>query len=101
VHPASAYFDHEQDVQAAQKDRVEVEKVAGQQPVGLAAQEHPPRGVRIPWRGTMPMVTQDPPDGRLTQAMAQTQEFAVHSPISPLRVLSREPVDQLADLLGR
>jgi hypothetical protein len=49
----------------------------------------------------MPMVAQDPPDGRLTQAMAQTQEFAVHSPISPLRVLSREPVDQLADLLGR
>jgi hypothetical protein len=28
--PARAYFDHEQDVQPAQEDRVEVEEIAGQ-----------------------------------------------------------------------
>ena len=44
VHPAAADLQHEQDVQALEADRVDVEKAAGQQPAGLGAQEHPPGG---------------------------------------------------------
>jgi hypothetical protein len=97
--PAGAYFDHEQYVQAPQEDRVEVEEVAGQQPVGLSAEECLPRGVRISWRGAQPVGAQDPPDGRVAEPVAQAQQFAVDSAIPPPWVLSREPRNQLANLL--
>lgn len=90
MHPASAHLDHEQHIQPAQKDRVKMEEIAGQQPLGLTAQKRPPRGVHLPGSWTIPLGAQDPSHGRLTQLIAQTEEFAVHSPISPPGVLARE-----------
>jgi hypothetical protein len=42
VDAASGVFDEEQDVQAAQEDRVDVEEVSRQDGVGLGRQEHTP-----------------------------------------------------------
>lgn len=91
-HPASAYLDEEQNVPATQEDRVETEETAGQQPVGLSAQERRSRGVRLLGRWATTVDAQDPPHGRLPQPITQTQEVTVHSPISPPAVLARKPV---------
>ena len=48
------HLHHEQGVQAAQADRVDVEEVAGQQAVRLSAQERPPGGVLSPGRWLAP-----------------------------------------------
>jgi hypothetical protein len=98
VDPAGLDFDHEEHVQAVQEDRVEVEEVAGQQPVGRGAEERPPQGVRLSGCRANPVAAQDPPHGRLTDPVAQAEEFTVHAAISPPWVLSRESADQLADL---
>lgn len=83
--PDECVFRSRTAVQAAQEDRVKVEEIAGQQPAGRTAQKCPPGRVQLPERGTVLTVAQDPPHGRLTKPVAQTEEFAVHSPISPLR----------------
>jgi hypothetical protein len=85
----------------AQKDRVKVEEIAGQQPLGLTAQKRPPRGVHLPRSWTIPLGAQNPSHGRLTQPIAQIEEFAVHAPISPPGVLARESGDYVADLAVR
>ena len=46
VHVPGGHLHDEQHVQAAEEDRVDVEEVAGQQPLRLSAQERPPGGVR-------------------------------------------------------
>ena len=70
VDPAGGYLDDEQDVQAAQEHRVEMEEIAGQQPVGLGAQKGPPGSVRLPGCWAQPTGAQDPPHGRLPQPVA-------------------------------
>jgi hypothetical protein len=101
MHPSSVHLDHEQHIKPAQKDRVEVEEVASQQHIGLGTQECPPRGVHLPGRRATAVAAQDPPHGRCTQLTAQTEDFAMYSPISPLGILACESVDQLAGLLVR
>jgi hypothetical protein len=61
-------------------------------------QEGPPRGVPVAWRRADAVGAQDPPDGRVTELVAQVNEFAVHSAVSSLWIFSGEPVDQFADL---
>ena len=72
--PAAAYFDHEQDVQAAQDDRVEVEE--SRRPaacwrgcVGMSARRCPHLVARGLAGGA-----QDPPDGRVAEPVAQAEE---------------------------
>jgi hypothetical protein len=70
VHVPGGYLYDEQHVQAAEEDCVDMEEVAGQQPVRLGAQECPPGGVlragRWPARGA-----EDPPDGRRAEVIAE------------------------------
>jgi len=75
-----------------------VEEVAGQHPLGLGTQKCPPRRIHVTWRRTDAVGAQDSPDSRVSELVAKANEFTVHSAISPLRVFSGEPVDQLADL---
>ena len=49
VHAPGHDLHDEQHVQTLEKDRVDMEEVAGQQPLCLRAQERPPGGVRV-WR---------------------------------------------------
>jgi hypothetical protein len=41
---------------------------------------------------------QDPPHGRFTQLITQTEDFTMYSPISPLGILARKSVDHFTDL---
>ena len=47
VHAPGRYLHNEQHVQACEEDRVHVEEVAGQQAVGLGAEERPPGGLQM------------------------------------------------------
>src|SRR5262249_44645267 len=83
------------------KDRVKMEEIAGQQPLGLTARERAPRGVHLPGRRATAVGAQDPPPGGFTQLITQTEEFAVYSPISPPGILAREPGDHFTNLAVR
>jgi hypothetical protein len=64
VHVPGRHLHDEQDVQASEEDRVDLEEVAGQQPLRLGAQERPPGGVHLLRRRSASLAAQDPPDGR-------------------------------------
>ena len=70
VHVPGGHFQYEQYVQAAEEDRVDMEEVAGQQPVRLCAEERSPGGVltagRWPAGGA-----QDAPDGCRAEVVAE------------------------------
>lgn len=98
MHSAGADLHHEQDVQATQEDRVNVEEVAGQQSGRLRAQERSPRGIGLTRTRTNPAGAQDAPNGGLTEAMAQPREFAMNPAIAPAGILPSEPKHDLAYL---
>jgi len=100
VHVPGRYLHHEQYVKALEEDRVDMEEVAGQQPVRLSAQERPPGGVRVPRRWSAPPGAQDPPHGRLADLVTEPGQLAVHPAVPPCRVLSRQPQPQVTDLLA-
>jgi len=70
VHVPGVYFHDEQHVQASEEDCVDMEKIAGQQPMRLSAEERPPGGVvaagRWPTCGA-----KDPPDGCRAELVAE------------------------------
>jgi hypothetical protein len=70
VHVPGRYFHDEQHVQAAEEDRVDVEEIAGQQPVRLSAEERPPGGVVAAGRWPAGSA-EDPPDGRRAEVVAE------------------------------
>jgi hypothetical protein len=63
VHAAAVVFDHEQDVEAAQEDGVDVGEVDGEDGVGLCGQELSPGRTGPAGRGIESGVLQDRPDG--------------------------------------
>jgi hypothetical protein len=75
-----------------------VEEVGGEHAGGLGAQELPPAGVGVPhgcrWD---PVALQDPADRRGADLVAVFEQFALHSAVSPVRVLRRHPYDQRGD----
>ncbi len=84
---AGVEFDDDQNVEAAQEDRVDVSVVAGQYRLGLGGAELAPCGA-IPPRGWVDAGgIEDVPDGRRADLEAQSGQFAVDSPVSLARVL--------------
>jgi hypothetical protein len=72
VHPAGRHLHDEQDIQPPQEDRVDGEEVAGQQALGLGAQESTPGCIKAGGRsGPVPAGAQDPADGRLADLVAE------------------------------
>jgi hypothetical protein len=63
VDASTAEFDEEQDVQAAQRDRLDREEVAGEQARRLAAQKHGPAHRCAPRRGLEPGRGKQAPNG--------------------------------------
>ena len=82
-----AHFHDEQDVQAAQRDGVEREKVGGQQPSGLSAQEGPPPGAVTPWRRAQPRGGQSSPDRARAHAVPKSGQFSLEASVSPGRIV--------------
>jgi hypothetical protein len=77
-----------------------VNKVGGQQPGGLSAQEGPPPGVCSAWCRAEPSGGQDPSDGAGTHALPESGEFALDPAVAPGGIFVGQTQHQLADLLG-
>jgi hypothetical protein len=69
-HVPVGHFHHEQHVQAAQEDCVNVEEVAGQQPLRLCTQERPPGSV-LPAGRRPAGSAEDPADGCCAEVVAE------------------------------
>jgi len=83
-------LDEHQDVQPVQQDSVDVQKVDGQSPGGLSAQELPPGRPVPPRRRVDARRAQDLIDGGRRDRGAQLRELAVNTAVAPERVLVRQ-----------
>jgi hypothetical protein len=99
VDAATGDFHDEQDVEAAQRDGVEVEEVGGQQSGRLGSQEGAPVGVAPGRRRVQACGGQDPADGAGADAVSESGELSVVAAVSPARVLPCQPDDELAELV--
>ena len=96
--PAGGDFHDEQYVDPAQRHRVHMEEIAGQQSVGLGTQELAPTGVGTPRRRTNPVGCQDPADRAGADPMTQTDQLTLDTAMPPARILRSEPQDQVPNL---
>jgi hypothetical protein len=71
MHPPGLHLHHEQHVQALEVDGAHMKEIAGQQAVGLRAQERPPGSADPPRGRTVPPAAQDPPHGRFADAVSE------------------------------
>ena len=94
---AGAVLDDDQRVDAPQEHGVHVDEIDRQDAAGLGGQELLPGRARAAGRGVNPGVAQDLPDRRGSDRMAEPDEFALHAPVSPCRVLGGDADHQLAD----
>jgi hypothetical protein len=90
---------NEQDIDSAQRDRVEGEQVGGQQSGGLSAQEAPPSGVGPAWCWAESSGGQDPANRAGVYAMPETEEFALDPAVAPGGVLPCQAQHQGPDLV--
>jgi hypothetical protein len=84
-------LDRNEDVEAAQKDRVDAGEVHGKDRAGLRGQELSPgrpgsSGSRIEF-GTL----QDSPDGRGGYGMAQPDQLTLNPSVAPAGILAGHP----------
>ena len=100
VDAAGGVLDDEERVEPLQGDRVEVEQVAGQDRLGLRAEELRPGRSGPSRRGIDPGGAQYLPDGRGADSVAESGEFTVDAPIAPGRILGGQPDDQGAEACG-
>jgi hypothetical protein len=99
VHPSACEFDDKQHIHPLQEDRVDGEKVAGQDSGGLLAQERPPA------RWSAPAPGQDrgravPSGSSWLTPGRQGAQLAVDALVAPSWVLAGEPDDELLYLVG-
>ena len=76
---------------------VHVQEVHGQDGLGLAGEELSPGQTGPAWCGIDAGVMQDLPHGAGSDAMAQADQFALHTPVAPGGVLARHADDELLD----
>jgi hypothetical protein len=74
----------EQDVQPAQRERVGVKEVGGEQPGRLRPQDCPPVRAHLSWRRADPIGTKDPADRAGADPVAQADQFALDPPVTPV-----------------
>src|ERR1051325_9246634 len=99
VQVAVTDLEHEQDVEASQRERaVDVEEVDREHAGGLGAQELPPTGVGVPqrcWRDAVSL--EDPADRRGAHAVAELEQLALEPDVAPARVLPGHPYHQRSE----
>ena len=97
VDPAGADLEDEERVDAAQQHGVDGEEVTCQHRVRLRAAELPPGRSGPAWCRVQTGPVQDVPHRRGSDAVAEAEEFAVDAPVTPGRVLPRQPEHQRTD----
>ena len=100
VHVAGADFHHEEAVQALEGHcAVHVEEVDGEHRGGLCVQELPPGRIGAPLRCRRdPQGLENPADRGCADPVAELEQFALDSLVSPAMVLDGEPLDERGDL---
>jgi hypothetical protein len=97
VYAAAAVLDHQQDVEAAEEDGVDVGEVDREDRVGLRGEELSPGRAGASWSGVDPRVLQDRPYGGGGNPVAESDQFALNASVAPVRVLVGHPQHQGAE----
>jgi hypothetical protein len=99
VHVAAADLEHEEHVQALQRQRaVHVEEVAGEHGGRLGGQEPSPGGVVTPHRCRWNAEAfEDAADRRCADPIAETEQFTLEPLVPPARIGARHLLDQRDD----
>jgi hypothetical protein len=93
-------LDDEERVEPAQRDRVEVEQIAGEDRLGLRMKELRPGRSGSPRRRVDSGGVQDSPHGGGADLVAETGELAMDAAIPPRRILGSQAHDQGAQAGG-
>jgi hypothetical protein len=96
VDAAALEFDEEEHVEAAQRDRLDGEEVAGEHAGGLLVEEFAPAWARAPGRGPKPVGKQDAPDRARRDAQAELAQLAGDPRVAPAWVLAGEAQHELS-----
>jgi hypothetical protein len=96
VDAAALEFDEEEHVEAAQRDRLDGEEIAGEHAGGLLAQEFAPAWARASRRGPKTVGKQDPPDRARRHTQAELQQLAGDPRVAPTWVLPCEAQHELS-----
>jgi hypothetical protein len=99
VHAAGAVLDHDEEVEAAEEDGVDVGEVDREDRVGLRGQELSPGRAGALRGGVDASVLQDCPHGGGGEVVAESEKFALDAPVAPGRVLASHPQHQGPDRL--
>jgi hypothetical protein len=94
VDAAAFELDEEEHVEAAQRERLDGEEIAGEHARRLLAEEVAPGWARASRRGPETVGKQDAPDRARRYAQAQFQQLAGDPWIAPIRILPCEPQHQ-------
>jgi hypothetical protein len=87
VYAAAAVLDHDQDVEAAQEDGVDVGEVDREDRVSLCGQELAPGWAGASRSRIKAGLLEDRPDGGRRDRVAESDKFALDASVAPGRVL--------------
>jgi hypothetical protein len=87
VNAAGAVLDDDQGVDAPEQHGVDVDKVDRENAAGLRGQELPPGRASAAGCGVDPGIMQDLPHRGGCDRVAELDEFALHAPVPPCRVV--------------
>ena len=91
VHAATAVLDHDEDIEAAQEDGVDVGEIYREDRMGLRGQELLPGRPGPSWRGIESGVLEDLPDGRGGHGMAESDQLPLNPSVAPPGILAGHP----------
>lgn len=93
-------LDCDQCVDAPEEHGVHVQEVHRQDGLGLSGEELAPGRTRSSRRGVDVGIVQDLPHGGGRDAMAESDQFALHPPVSPAGILRCHPHHEILDRCG-
>ena len=98
VDSTAADLDEEEDVEASQPYGLDCEEVGGQEGVGVLVDEVCPGAPTASGRGRDAAPAEDLGDAHVGDLEAELEQLALDSPVTPARVLTGEPKNELAQL---
>ena len=101
VNAAGAVLDDDQGIETPQEHSIHVDGIGRENAAGLYGQELLPRRTRTARCGVDPGVMQDLPHRGGRDAVAELDEFALHPPVSPGRIVDGHADNELADRVCR
>jgi hypothetical protein len=96
VDAAAPELDEKEHVEAAQRERLDGQEIAGEHGGRLLAQEPPPARARTPRRRPRAGGEQDAPDRARRDTQAELEQFAGDPRVAPTWILAREAQDEFS-----